>query len=48
LDDNGVRLARAYRFRIVWTAIIGLKGEDRKLTNIQTIVVGQTAPPKAE
>ena len=39
LDDTGIRLARANRFRILWTGIIALQSEDRKLTNIQTIVV---------
>jgi len=45
LDPNGRRLARVNRFRIVWTAIIALQSEDRKLTNIQTIVVGATKAP---
>ena len=47
-DRDGIRLARANRFRIQWTAIIGLRSDDSKLTNIQTIVIGATRAPAAE
>jgi hypothetical protein len=45
VDPKGIRLARANRFRIQWTAIIGLRSRDSTLTNIQTVVIGQPSAP---
>ena len=45
VDPKGIRLARANRFRIQWTAIIGLRSRDSTLTNIQRVIIGQPSAP---